>query len=1480
MKRTRAAQLTLVNWKGVFFQKYDLDPHVTALEGANGAGKTTVMIGAYVVLLPDMTRLRFANVGEQGGGGGDRGIYGRLGDPGRPSYAAMDILLPDGERVVAVIHLERRGEPAVDLTPLIISHLPQEVPLHAVLLDRVDGFDQVPELPRVRELVQAHGGATRTFHTTRDYFQTLFDLGVSPLRLTTDEERSKFNEMLRTSMVGGISRALTGGLRDFLLREEVGLADTLRTMRANLDACRRTRLGVQEARALEREIHGVFEAGQTMFAAAVAATRQRAEELREELERTALTVQKARARRDELGTLHGALLAQLDEARAATTQQQRLIEDAAATLDRVRRANAIHRRAQQRQAERQRFAADRDAASRKREAAAEARDRARRRREEARAARDAAAAGLADFQSGFAELARRAEAFRLAVEHLEKARAALPDEDVSPETAPEVRLHVEDRIDRLDKEVARLDREVSTADQRRAEFHRAFDALERITDEAIFLDDAFTRARQALAELRDLEARAAEKDALPELVERARADAEAQKQARDLAAASSTPAHPVRVAADAQAAFNQADAEATRADEKRLVEEAASRQAEADLQSAQTRVRDLEAIRQQWHELRAHAEHLTHRFNLPLNARQDLDYLLAFLHHKRDQLREERTRLQQQREQLEAQRAQIEHSGGHFDDALLLARDLTGGHLLALAFEDVDPQKAAAAQALLGPLASALVVEDVQAAAQKLLAEPLTPDTIYLIDQGAPLPRDAQGLPPGALLQGTHALVPTAHGARLTRLPLHPSLGRAARQRQAELLAQRGQELTARVEDLNAQLRGVDDAIREANALQPNIHLLERLDPDIDLSVARKDAAAATERHLDHIQAAQLARQAAADARQRRGNLSRLLRVAHLLDAPDAQALLTQREVQLAQARAADLRLKHLQDDRKLLEGHLEALRVLPPEEDDLEDLQARRREAARERDQLAAPLRALRFVEEHRDALSWRDAQEALSEKSALAPALKQQLEDANALLADVEAELDDSTYALEKAADDAQRAEAVLRALDESLNRDLDELDELRVDDPSDDALKRAEQRLQVLQTNIGTLQERERALAADTTRAEERLQGAEGEVQLREGDLQRERERLQPALDAWEDLKLKAEPLRLLQPALASQYQSAFQAIDARNIWPRAQHFLVLLAERLQRTHDGAELAALLLELQAQAEHKDRVGLYLDAWLHTRNWLRRRVPPQIAEVEDPLEALVKLREHLARLEDQLIEQERTLRGNASDVARSIDTQIRRARQQINRLNTDLHNVRFGAIQGVRIRVGLVPQMEDVLRALREDDAQLLLFQSDLPIEEAMDELFRRYGGGRNGGQRLLDYREYLDLRVEIQRQAAREWESANPSRLSTGEAIGVGAAVMMVVLTAWERDANLFRSRRSAGTLRLLFLDEATRLSQDNLGILFDLCENLELQLIIAAPEVARAEGNTTYRLVRQLDAQGREQVLVSGRRAVASAAPPAA
>jgi len=70
----------------------------------------------------------------------------------------------------------------------------------------------------------------------------------------------------------------------------------------------------------------------------------------------------------------------------------------------------------------------------------------------------------------------------------------------------------------------------------------------------------------------------------------------------------------------------------------------------------------------------------------------------------------------------------------------------------------------------------------------------------------------------------------------------------------------------------------------------------------------------------------------------------------------------------------------------------------------------------------------------------------------------------------------------------------------------------------------------------------------------------------------------------------------------------------------------------------------------------------------------------------------------------------------------------------------------------------------------------------------------------------------------------------------------------------------------------------LDEANRLSPDNLGVLFDLCQSLELQLLIGRPRGrARRRQHHLPTGWRTVTDDGREEVIVSGRRAAMPASP---
>ena len=430
------------------------------------------------------------------------------------------------------------------------------------------------------------------------------------------------------------------------------------------------------------------------------------------------------------------------------------------------------------------------------------------------------------------------------------------------------------------------------------------------------------------------------------------------------------------------------------------------------------------------------------------------------------------------------------------------------------------------------------------------------------------------------------------------------------------------------------------------------------------------------------------------------------------------------------------------------------------------------------------------------------------------------------------------------------------------------------MEIPDPTEAAVATARDELHRLKEEATTLVTELDVLKTTQGRREAEQAQAVREYGEAEEKVAAERREAEPALDRWERLRAAVADRNLLASVVTSGTSDVSGIRGHVNLVQEAHKQRAVLVERLRAAHGAQDLLAKV-DKNAEGEGIGFADVYLELWLAVRDWLRRRLPAQVAEVDDPREALLRLRDQLTGLEERLGRQEDDLRGASEDVARGIDVQIRKARGQVSRLNQNLGGVSFGSIEGIRVKVQSVERMEQVLRALREGAVQGLLFQENLPIEEALDEIFRRYGGGRSGGQRLLDYREYVHLQVEVRRTAGSDWEVANPTRLSTGEAIGVGAALMMVVLTEWERDANLLRGKRAHGSLRFLFLDEANRLSHDNLGVLFDLCQTLDLQLLIAAPEVARAEGNTTYRLVRRVDADGREEVLVSGRRTRAEA-----
>ena len=281
-----------------------------------------------------------------------------------------------------------------------------------------------------------------------------------------------------------------------------------------------------------------------------------------------------------------------------------------------------------------------------------------------------------------------------------------------------------------------------------------------------------------------------------------------------------------------------------------------------------------------------------------------------------------------------------------------------------------------------------------------------------------------------------------------------------------------------------------------------------------------------------------------------------------------------------------------------------------------------------------------------------------------------------------------------------------------------------------------------------------------------------------------------------------------------------------------------------------------------------------------------LRERIRQDIIRTDDPVEAIEQMEIELSRLTEELTNREQKLAISSRSVANIIRKTIQREQNRIRMLNQGLQSVSFGQVNSVRLNVNVRETHSMLLDVLSEQHEQHQdLFNSNrLTFSEALAKLYQRLNPQIDMGQRtpqtigeeLLDYRNYLEMEVEVNR-GSDGWLRAESGALSTGEAIGTGMSILVMVVQSWEDESRRLRGK-DISPCRLLFLDEAARLDARSIATLFELCERLEMQLIIAAPENISPEKGTTYKLVRKVF-NNHEHVHVVGLRGFAAPLPEA-
>jgi chromosome partition protein MukB len=969
------------------------------------------------------------------------------------------------------------------------------------------------------------------------------------------------------------------------------------------------------------------------------------------------------------------------------------------------------------------------AAKRELELATELREAERAALETARAAYDRAARGLANLQTGLSELHRRAHAYRRGHASLALSRELLGDPALEDDGLIAAIERAKSELARADVERIRRERELRTATQRRLDFARADAALKELVGDSPALP-LYETARAELRRLDELDKQVAELSLVHASLSRARDDHERQKALRARALELGIEALPGEFVAALERALLSREAEVFDADERAAAMVSARRNAEEECVRLRERIRRLESEAEHYRVCVGRAEKLSPE--APPRTREELLALRERLLEQRERLRAGVTEARTRREALLSEVARFGREDGAAEPELLELCEALGGELFAARFEELEVDRAAFVEAELGPLANAIVVEDVDAAVAELERVGTTLAHVWLVRAGETVQHDIGKKTGGAVS------VPTELGRRVSRLPERPTLGRSARAARAKSLALDAERMATELERLSAVLRRSENLLDDADALVGDAAVLEGADPALALAEQKRALFESEARAVEHAESGtgELARNT-----ERKRELQRLRSLrgdAHLLDREDASAAVLSLSASVEAAEKARVELASAGDARKRLVEWCDALRDPPPGDEEFERFERERAQLDAERDRWFRAVEALETALESRQARSYAGAEAALDESARLVPALEAEQEKLAAAVAEAGrvlalSEADWERKALSFQAAEARRAavsaqlERERRELSSAIERDGVSLDEAKLAleiEQAASAVSAVERELQSLAEELGSLRERRRKAQADALDRERLLEKEAVSV----GSLERR----------YVELLEKAQGWQLSPARLSAELGATHSGQESAALLPEARSRREVLLDRLSRARGGQALAEELSSLPSSVN--DIEGTYLEAWRRVRDWLARRLPSQVAEIEDPLDALERLRDQLASLEERLTRQELDLRGASEDVARGIDVKLRRATAQVRRLNQHLEGVSFGSIRGIRVQMNRLERMDRILKALREGEAQELLFQSALPVEEALDEIFRRYGGGgKTGGPRL---------------------------------------------------------------------------------------------------------------------------------------------
>ncbi|MBS0904520.1 chromosome partition protein MukB [Pantoea dispersa] len=1472
IERGKFRSLTLINWNGFFARTFDLDELVTTLSGGNGAGKSTTMAAFVTALIPDLTLLHFRNTTEAGATSGsrDKGLHGKL--RAGVCYAVLDVVNSRHQRVVAGVRLQQVAgrDKKVDIKPFSIHGLPTDT-LPTDMLTEILGSRQARVLPlaEVKERVEAQEGVQfRQFSSVTDYHAMMFELGVVPRRLRTAGDRSKFYRLIEASLYGGISSAITRSLRDYLLPENGGVRKAFQDMEAALRENRMTLEAIRVTQS-DRDLfkHLISEATSYVSADYMRHANERrihldgALQLRNELFTSRNQLASEQYRHIEMArelSEHNGAEGDLETDYQAASDHLNLVQTAMRQQEKIARYDADLEELTYRLEEQNEVVAEAREVQEENESRAEA----------AEIEVDELKSQLADFQQALDVQQTRAIQYQQALQALEKARAQCQLPDLTIDNAAEWHETFQAREEEATERLLRLEQKLSVAEAAHSQFEQALALVTSIAGE-VSRQDAWQVGRELLRDAANQRHHAEQLSSLRlrlnELETRLREQHDAERLLADFCKRQGQ-----QYDADAleglqrelEAQIEQLNESVADAGERRML----MRQ---ELEQLRERITALTARAPHWLAAQEILTQLSEQTGQTLSSSQQItEYMQQLLERERETT-VERDEVAARKREVEQQIARLSQPGGAEDARLTQLAERFGGVLLSEIYDDVTLDDAPYFSALYGPSRHAIVVPDLSLVREMLDGLEECPEDLYLIE-GDPQSFDDSVFSVDELENAVVVKVAERQW-RYSRFPKVPLFGRAARENQLELLNNERDQLAERFATLSFDVQKTQ-RLHQSFSRFIGSHLAVAFDEDPEAQMRQLNSRRGElERALaQHENDNQQQRAQFEQAKEGVAQLNRLLpRVNLLLDDSLADRCEEIRE-----------RVEEAQEAARFLHQHgaklskLEPLvAVLQSDPQQHEQLTRDYQQAQQQQREARQQAFALTEVVQRRAHFSYEDSAGMLTGNSDLNEKLRQRLEQA-------EGERSRARERLREHQAQLTQYSQVLASLKSSYDAKRDMLKELQQEmqdigvhaDAS--AEERARSRRDELYTALSHNRARRNQLEKQLTFCEAEMDSLQKKLRKLERDYHLMREQVVSAKAGWcTVLRLVKE--NGVERRLHRRELAYLSGDELRSMSDKALGALRLAVA------DNEHLRDVLRMSEDPKRPERKIQFFIAVYQH----LRERIRQDIIRTDDPVEAIEQMEIELNRLTEELTAREQTLAISSRSAANIIRKTIQREQNRIRQLNQGLQAVSFGQVRSVRLNVNVRETHAMLLDTLSEEHEQHQdLFSSNrLTFSEALAKLYQRLNPQIDMGQRtaqtigeeLLDYRNYLEMEVEVNR-GSDGWLRAESGALSTGEAIGTGMSILVMVVQSWEEESRRLRGK-DISPCRLLFLDEAARLDARSIATLFELCERLEMQLVIAAPENISPEKGTTYKLVRKVF-NNTEHVHVVGLRGFSADPPP--